>query len=138
MSLRAALAGVVALLVMLGVACLAPPPSPTPEAPFVPEDRPPPASVGTRTTGRPEWVRVSGAGAGTVNLRAEPSTAGARLRGLAEGAELEVVGPDRAADGRTWRNVRDPSDGTQGWVAGDFLAPVAAPSVPSPSPRPPQ
>jgi SH3-like domain-containing protein len=118
----AVIAGVVALLVVLGAACLATPP-PTPEVPFSLDARPAP------TTGavRPERVRVVGAGAGRVNLRAEPGPAGARLKGLVDGAELEVVGPDRAVQGRTWRNVRDTSDGAEGWVSAEFLAPTDGP-----------
>jgi len=40
---------------------------------------------------------------------------------LPDGAELELTGDEQEADGRTWRAVRDPSDGTTGWVAAEFL-----------------
>ena len=133
MPLGAALAGLVALLVVVGVACLAAPPAPTPEVPFTQEDRPAPAAGGAGPAGLRERVRVSGAGAQTVNLRAEPGTSGARLKGLVDGIELELVGPDRTADGKAWRNVRDPSDGQEGWVSAEFLAPVATSSARSPS-----
>jgi len=33
---------------------------------------------------------------------------------LPDGAELELTGDEQEADGRTWRAVRDPSDGTTG------------------------
>ena len=62
MLLRAALAGVVAGLVVLGVACLAALPAPTPDVPFTPEDRPSlpvgeAESAGRRErTGSPAWV----------------------------------------------------------------------------------
>jgi hypothetical protein len=74
--------------------------------------------------GPSERVHVVGAGTEGVNLRREPGPAGARLKGLFDGAELEVIGPDRGLDGRTWRNVRDPADRTGGWVAAEFLAPL--------------
>jgi hypothetical protein len=127
MLLRAALAGVIALLVLLGVACLMAPPVPTPEAPFRPEDQPVAASGDAEPAGRREQVRVTGAGAETVNLRAEPGMAGRRLKALVDGVELELLGPDRTADGRIWRHVRDPSDGVEGWVSAEFLAPVTGP-----------
>ena len=66
-------------------------------------------------------VRVVGAGADEVNLRAEPSMSGARLKGLADDTELELLGDDVEADGRIWRNVRDPTDRSEGWVAAEFL-----------------
>ena len=69
-------------------------------------------------------MRVVGAGAEGVNLRAEPSASGARLKGLFDGAELELLGQDAEADGRNWHNVRDPTDRSEGWVAAEFLEPV--------------
>jgi|SRR4051794_35291391 len=104
------------------------PPSPTPEA--APQSAAPPSSSPAEVpqpAERPERVRVVGAGAEGVNLRADPGTSGARLKGLFDGAELEVIGPDREADDRTWRNVRDPSDRTEGWVAAEFVNPVGGP-----------
>jgi hypothetical protein len=68
-------------------------------------------------------VRVVGAGADEVNLRAEPSLSGARLKGLSDDMELELLGEDVEADGRTWRRVRDPTDRSEGWVAAEFLDP---------------
>jgi hypothetical protein len=56
-------------------------------------------------------------------MRSEPSSAAERVKTLPDGAELEVIGADREIDGRTWRNVRDPSDGVSGWAAADFLGP---------------
>ena len=59
-----------------------------------------------------------------ANLRVEPGTGAPRVKTIREGVELEVVGPDRTADGRVWRNVRDPADGASGWVAAEFVAPA--------------
>ena len=66
-------------------------------------------------------VQVTGAGAEGVNMRGEPSTTAPRVKGLLDGNQLEIVGEDRQADGRVWRNVKDPADGAVGWVAADFL-----------------
>jgi hypothetical protein len=65
-------------------------------------------------------VRVSGTGGQGVNLRAEPGTAAPVVAVLQEGATLTVIGPDREASGRTWRNVQQPN-GPAGWVAGEFV-----------------
>lgn len=95
------------------IAPTAVPPPPT-EAPA-----PPPQAV--------EKVRVTGTGADGLNLRAEPSSTAARVKTIRDGAELEIDGPDEQAGGRTWRKVRDPSDGAQGYAAADFLAAAGAP-----------
>ena len=136
MLLQTGLAGVVALLTVLGAACLAAPPVPTPEVPFSPEDQPSLAPGETEVPRQPEQVRVVGAGTEGVNLRAQPGATGARLKGLFDGTELELIGPDRSVDGMTWRHVRDPSDRTEGWLVADFVAPVTASSVPSPPSTP--
>jgi hypothetical protein len=70
-------------------------------------------------------VRVTGTGSDGLNLRSDLSSAAERVRTLPDGHELEVIGEDREVDGRTWRNVRDPSDGVTGWVAGEFVSPVS-------------
>ena len=69
-------------------------------------------------------VRVVDGRADGVNLRAEPSLSGARLKELAGGAELELLGLDVEMRGRTWRRVRDPADGSEGWVAAELLGPA--------------
>jgi hypothetical protein len=69
-------------------------------------------------------VRVVGAGADGVNLRAEPSLSGARLKELSGGAELELLGLDVEVRGRTWRRVRDPADRSEGWVVAELLGPA--------------
>jgi len=87
----------------------------------IPAEAPSPVAVASPVA--PLRVRVMGAGVDEVNLRAEPSLSGARLKGLFDGAELELLGEDVEADGRTWRNVRDPTDRSEGWVAAEFLDP---------------
>ena len=114
------------------------PPTLTPTAASSPAAWPPAASPSPAASpaalqagaGR---VRVVGAGAEAVNLRAEPSPAGPRLKGLFDGVELELVGPDRTADGRVWRHVRDPADRSEGWVASEFLAPATGAASPTPT-----
>jgi hypothetical protein len=95
-------------------------------------------SPAQRTSG--ERVRVVGADGGSVNMRAEPSTTAEVVAQVTEGTTLDVIGPDRDAEGRIWRNVRN--SGQSGWVASVFLESVAAPApppappaAPSPSPR---
>lgn len=102
------------------------PTAPTPTAAQQPTSAPP------EPTAAPARVKVSGVGADGLNVRTEPSANAPRLKTIAEGAELEIAGEDRQAEGRTWRNVRDPSDGAVGWAAADFLAApgqVAAPAA---------
>ena len=68
-----------------------------------------------------ERVRVSGTNGAGVNLRARAGERGTRIKTLAEGTTLELIGADELADGMTWRNVREPS-GSTGWVAAKFVA----------------
>lgn len=85
---------------------------------------PPPATPGV------ERVRVTGVGAEGLNMRGEPSTSGRVVKRINDGAELIVIGPSREADGRAWRNVRDPADGAAGWVAAEFMGPMTAEAAP--------
>jgi hypothetical protein len=98
----------------------------------------PPASGTTTRQGSGERVRVIGADGGNVNMRAEPSTSAAVVTQVAEGTTLDIVGPNRDAEDRTWRNVRAGTD--TGWIASNFLEmvtpPAPAPAAsPSPAPR---
>ncbi|MCC6179419.1 MAG: SH3 domain-containing protein [Chloroflexi bacterium] len=78
-----------------------------------------------------ERVRVVNAEGGNVNVRSEPSTSAAVLTQVTEGTLLEIAGPDRQAEGRTWRNVRT-SGGQSGWIASTLVETVATPA-PSPT-----
>ena len=70
-------------------------------------------------------------------LRRTPSLADT-IKAWPDGTAMTVVGADRQAEGRTWRNVRDP-DGTVGWMPAEYLigggqtAPTP-PTLPTPSP----
>jgi hypothetical protein len=70
-------------------------------------------------------------------MRSEPSATAARVKLLRDGAQLEKIGDDRDVAGRTWRNVRDPSDGATGWIAAEFVAsavpPTTAPTASAPT-----
>src|SRR6266496_674919 len=99
------------------------PPNPSPEtAPRAAPASSELADIESKPAGQSEHVSVVGAGTEGVNLRRKPGTAGARLKGLFDGVELDVIGPDRQVDGRAWRTVRDPADRSEGWMAAEFLA----------------
>ena len=83
---------------------IAPPPSPSPA---------PAPSV------RLKVVNTEGQGA---NMRQRPSTTAPVLRTLPEGTVVEAIGGEQQAEGRAWRNVRDPG-GATGWVAAEFVGP---------------
>jgi hypothetical protein len=89
----------------------------------IPTPIPPPPTAVPEPTPVVEKVKVSGTAGAGVNLRAKAGEKGQRLKSMPEGAVLEIVGTDQAADGLTWRNVRD-SSGATGWMAGKFLARV--------------
>ena len=51
---------------------------------------------------------------------------------------MVVIGPDVTAEGRDWKNVRDP-DGNEGFVAAEFLEPQPSPeptATPTATPDP--
>ena len=132
---RAGMAGVLGALVVVGGAYLGVAPALTPEPVLVLREAPPsptvaltPGSVAVASpssvAARSRRARIVGAGREEVNLRAEPGTRGARLKGLVDGAELELLGYDVEMNGRWWREVRDPTDGAEGWVAAEFLGPA--------------
>jgi len=66
-------------------------------------------------------------GAGVI-MRGGPSTSNAQITIADEGSLLLVIGGPEADDlnNRVWWQVKQ-EDGTQGWVAGEFLLPAAAP-----------
>ncbi|MCC6176966.1 MAG: cellulase family glycosylhydrolase [Chloroflexi bacterium] len=65
-------------------------------------------------------VRVAGTEGQGLAIRATPSTSGRRLALAPEGARLAIVGDDRQAEGRIWRNVKT-ANGATGWAAGEYL-----------------
>ena len=124
---------VLAIVVVVGVSWLAQPrrldarvaqaaPVPAIQAPpeptVVPTPIPQPA---TQPAPVVERVRVTGTSGSGVNLRAKAGERGTRIKTVAEGTTLELVGADEMADGISWRNVREPG-GSTGWVAAKFVA----------------
>lgn len=83
-----------------------------------------PATVLVGPSGAPTQprVRVANTDGDGANMRQDPSTGGAVIRLVEDGTVLDLIGEDRQADGRTWRNVRTP-EGAAGWIVSDFLAP---------------
>jgi hypothetical protein len=63
-----------------------------------------------------------------VSLRGGPSTDNIRLELVPEGEAILVIGGPEEGSGFIWWQVRL-ANGTEGWVAGDFLVPSAAPGV---------
>jgi uncharacterized protein YgiM (DUF1202 family) len=117
----------------------------TPQATVTPPptstSSPPPAGGTPRPGGQapspdatpePETVEVTGTGGQGANLRAEPGLTGRILQNVRDGTRLTVVGPDRQADGRTWRNV-SPESGTAGWLVTEVVQSVTPPT-PTPGP----
>jgi Bacterial SH3 domain len=124
MPVRASVAGMLGALLAIGVACLTPEPIVLREARPVSSPTLAPSPVAAASPRAGPRARVVGARADEVNLRAEPSINGVRLKGLSDGTELELLGREVEVRGRTWRNVRDPADQTEGWVAAEFLNPA--------------
>lgn len=104
----------------------APSPSPSPVAAATSTPSPPPA-LSARV------VNTEGEGA---NMRRAPSVSAQRVKLLAEGAVVELIGGEQRGDGYTWRQVRD-ADGTLGYVIADFLLPLQAPPGATPILPPP-
>jgi hypothetical protein len=95
---------------------------PTPAVAVTPASPTPPGSIGTR-------VQVGNTGGDGANLRRVPGQTGDRIKTIPDGTLLQIVGPDQAADGQTWRNVRDPQ-GDSGWIISSLLVPEG--TVPPP------
>jgi len=69
-------------------------------------------------------VRITNTGGAGVNFRDQPSISGKLLRKLPENNVYEVIGGPQEADGYTWWQLRDASDGALGWGAQNFLVPA--------------
>jgi hypothetical protein len=102
-----------------------PRPTATPIPTFTPPPTPdlanPPEEV---TAGY--YASVANTGDIGVSLRGGPSTDNIRLELVPEGSVGLVIGGPQEGNGFIWWQVRLES-GSEGWVAGDFLVPAAAP-----------
>lgn len=76
------------------------------------------------TAAAPARLIVANTGGEGAVIRAEPSTSAEIVVGVPEGTELEVIGEDVQADGRTWRHVKDESE-NEGYIAGELVRPAS-------------
>jgi hypothetical protein len=81
------------------------------------------------------YAAVENTGDIGVRLRAGPSIDDLFIQLVAEGTALLVIGGPEEGSGFTWWQVRL-AEGTEGWVAADFLAPAAAPPDAQPQATP--
>jgi hypothetical protein len=72
------------------------------------------------------YAAVSGTRLAGLTVRGGPSTSNVRVMRAPEGTLMLVIGGPEESDEFTWWQVRL-LDGTEGWVAGEYLAPAAAP-----------
>jgi hypothetical protein len=72
------------------------------------------------------FTRVANTDGIGVSLRGGPSTDNIRLSLIPEGDYLLITGGPEEGSGFVWWQVQA-ADDTEGWVAGDFLVPAAAP-----------
>ena len=100
----------------------APAAPPTIAVAATPIPAPTPAPVATEQPS--QRVRVAFTNGRGANLRTKPGESAQRVKTLAEGTTLDVVGGSQTVDGLLWRNVRDPS-GITGWIAAPFSAPMS-------------
>lgn len=128
---------------LLLTACGGSPPAPTPTA--LPPTLPPlptatfgpspttgssillPIGSPTPNTSNDRMVVINTEGDG-ANLRTDPARTAQSIVIVPEGDMLDVVGPDRTADGITWKNVRDRL-GNTGWMSAGFLGPPGSQST---------
>lgn len=76
-----------------------------------------PAEPGQLAVGNVATVAENG-----LNMRAGASTSADIVTTLAQGQQVSIIGGPEEADGFSWWQV-ELADGTQGWVAADFLQP---------------
>jgi hypothetical protein len=93
-----------------------PGPSPSPSTLIQPGPSPSPSPA---AGAKMKIINTDSQGA---NMRQRPSTTAPVLRTLPEGTVVEVIGGETNAEGRGWRNVRDPG-GATGWIASELLGP---------------
>ncbi|MGI6379934.1 MAG: SH3 domain-containing protein [Anaerolineae bacterium] len=67
-----------------------------------------------------ESVKVVNTGGAGLNMRAGAGTGHAKVKTLAEGATVEIIGGPEEANNYTWWQVRD-SGGATGWVVQTYL-----------------
>ena len=79
--------------------------------------------TGADSAGGGAQFRVFNTGGEGLLLRPDHTTEGTHLKTLNDGSIVTVIGEDFSAPDRVWKHVRD-ADGTEGWVAAEFLQAV--------------
>ncbi|MCS6774697.1 MAG: SH3 domain-containing protein [Thermoflexales bacterium] len=88
-----------------------------------PTPQPEPSQGGTpKQIGIGARVVIVNTGGNGLNFRRAPTISAERIRALPEGNTYEIVGGPEQADGFTWWQLRDPSDGTIGWGVQNYMA----------------
>ncbi|MHB1007191.1 MAG: hypothetical protein ACYC3S_16345, partial [Chloroflexota bacterium] len=98
-----------------------PTPTPPPTVTVVASPTPVPTATST-TTATGATVLVGNTGGDGVWIR-KTLTASDRIRSWVDGTKMTVVGADQTAEGRVWKNVKDPA-GNVGWVPTQYLIPA--------------
>ena len=105
------------------VAVFVPPPTAAPTSTPVPT---PDVSVAPPEVTAGYYATVVETGGVGVTVRNGPSTSNVLVTVAGENTVVQVIEGPTPGGAYQWWRVRLP-DGTEGWVAGDFLAPAAAP-----------
>ncbi len=92
---------------------------PTPRSRIDPASLTPTPGPQPTPTFTPSFVRIANTGGDGVYIRRTPRSAD-KLAPWMDGTVLEVVGPDREAEGIVWRNVKDPK-GNVGWIPTQYI-----------------
>lgn len=100
-----------------------PRPTPTLTSSSTPTSIPTPTPLPTATLTPTPWVQVV-TRVGPGGLRVRYSPAGIVVGSLEEGTSVVVTGGPVTVKGQTWYRVFSAADHTEGWVAGDYLAPA--------------
>jgi hypothetical protein len=67
-------------------------------------------------------MRIGNTDGGAVRLRAVPSRAAASIASVPTGTRVQALGTAERYEDLHWQRLRVP-DGTEGWIAIDFLTP---------------
>jgi len=106
--------------------------TPTPESsigqtlPELPSPTPPISAttqIDSSGAGGGAQFRVMNTGSEGLFLRPDPSSSNQPIKTLPDGTIVTIIGEDSVGADHVWKHVRDP-DGTEGWVAADFVEAV--------------
>ena len=111
----------------------------TPTLPPTPTITPTPEPTHTPTPAPARSARIVNTEGQGANVRRAPSVSAQRVKVIAEGTIVELLGAEQRGDGYSWRDVRD-ADGATGYVIVEYLQPIqgapgATPVLPPPSIR---